>query len=362
MRRARNGYFGQVAIACASVIALVGCPDVNEPKVPAGGTNSSVPHCELLVVPESDGASLLGRAVERAADGSMRIADARAPGCDVRVERELSTFHTSSVVSVHSMTSIGGGYAMIAALAAKFGSNSNFNFEVENTAKLKGNLSAACSGTVIDAVYVGRGRRQLATDSHGSVDGHVALPGSAVGGSWDKAHSRDDQVEWAVEEAYGFTTKESARSEGLQIQAQMASTTLTEGDELQVQFDSPQQPAWLIVYYVDSNNHGDVLWPSNEEPEPYVAPGKPAMLPSPRERARGIHFKASVPKPGEPSHESIVAYGFVNKADFDVLKPSAGAENADGPTYAASLKKGLQGVPMNRWSRTVVEYVIKPKQ
>jgi hypothetical protein len=361
MARALGHSLAHVAIACASVAALAGCPEGTGPTNASDGAKS-VPHCELLVVPESDGVALLGRAVERSADGALRIADARAPGCDVHVEREPSTFHTSSVVNVHSMTSIGGGYAKLVALEAKFGSKSNFNFEVENTVTLKGNLSAACSGTVIDTVFVGRGRRQLATDSQGSVGGQVNLPGGAVGGSRDWSHGRDDQVEWADEEAYGFTTRENAKAEGLQIQVQMASTLLTEGDELQVQFEAAQQPAWLIVYYVDGSNHGDVLWPSNEEPEPYVAPGKPAVLPSARERARGIHFTASLPKPGEPSHESIVVYGFVNKADFDVLKPSAGAENADGPTFAAALKKNLQGVPMNRWSRTVLEYEIRPKQ
>jgi Domain of unknown function (DUF4384) len=187
------------------------------------------------------------------------------------------------------------------------------------------------------------------------------LPVSPVGGSWDAAHSRDDAIEWADDQAYGFTAKETASTRPLEVQVQMASTILNEGDELQVQFDSPEQPAWLIVYYVDADNHGDVLWPSNEEPEPYVAPGTPAILPSPRERARGIAFNATLPRPGEPSHETIVVYGFADKRDFDILKPSAGAENADGPSFAASLKTKLQGIPMNRWSRTIVEYVIKPK-
>jgi hypothetical protein len=58
----------------------------------------------------------------------------------------------------------------------------------------------------------------------------------------------------------------------------------------------------------------------------------------------------------------LVVYSFVDKRDFDILKPAARVESADGPAYAAMLTKELQAVPMNRWSRTVVGYVIQPKQ
>ena len=105
----------------------------------------------------------------------------------------------------------------------------------------------------------------------------------------------------------------------------------------------------------------DVLWPSAEEPAPRVAPNGSAVLPSPRETAAGIRIRAALAKPGTPSRETLVVYGFSNEADFERLKPAAGAASADGAAYAADLTSKLQTLPLSRWSRSVVSYVIEPR-
>jgi hypothetical protein len=84
-------------------------------------------------------------------------------------------------------------------------------------------------------------------------------------------------------------------------------------------------------------------------------------LPSEKERSQGIHYQATLLKPGQPSHETLVVYAFADQRDFDTMKPAAGSENADGPAYASELTKKLQGIPMSRWSRAVVGYTIQPK-
>jgi hypothetical protein len=258
------------------------------------------------------------------------------------------------------MTSLAGGYAKIISLEATFGSDSEFDVEVENAEIVKGNLSGACGELVVDKVYVGKGRRHLAAASKGHGGMNVSVPGAPIGGNVDAERSKEEGLEWTVNQAYGFTTSENSKTKPLGLTAYIPSI-MSEGDEVEVTFKS-EQPAWLVVYYIDGSGHGDVLWPSNEEPEPYVAPDQPAVLPSVREKARGFHLQASVLKPGEPSRETLVVYGFADKRDFNIRKPSAGAENADGPAYAASLTRELQGIPMNRWSRSIVGYVIQPKK
>ena len=91
-------------------------------------------------------------------------------------------------------------------------------------------------------------------------------------------------------------------------------------------------------------------------------PDAPATLPSERERAQGIHYKATLLTPGQPSRETLVVYAFAEKHDFDAMKPAAGSENPDDPVYATELTKKLQTVPISRWSRAVVGYVIQPKR
>jgi hypothetical protein len=260
------------------------------------------------------------------------------------------------------MTSFAGGYAKLLSLEAKFGRESTFRVDVDNTATLTADLGGACGDLVVDKVFVGRGHRRVAASAQAGGGAQVAVGMVQAAPAVDTAQSRDDAIDWSDDQAYAFTVRENAanaKAEPLLMQVSVPSI-LDDGDEVEVQFES-RKPAWLVVYYVDGTGHADVLWPSNEEPEPYVAPGHPAVLPSARERAKGFHIKAGLLKPGEPSRETLVVYGFSDKRDFDIRKPSAGAENADGASYAAALTRDLQNVPMNRWARAVVGYVIQPR-
>jgi hypothetical protein len=337
-------------VACAPTL-----PPPSLDKAPPAATDQS----NLLLFPESDAESLLGRAVQASEDGSFTIADARAPGCEVTVRREKAAFHTSRNIDTHSMTSIAAGYARFVAIEAKFGRTTKAEVSVDNTEVIRADMRGACGELVIDKVFVGHGKRSIAQTAAAS--GGVDVNAGVVNASpkFDTGQSVDRALEWKEDQAYGFTFTKNAKTEPLRVHVSLPSI-VSEGEKVTARFES-EKSAWLVVYYIDSQNHADVLWPSNEEPEPYVEPGKPIALPSPKEREAGIVIKAALAKPGVASRETLVVYAFADKRDFDAMKPATGAQSADGAAFAAELTKKLGGVPMSRWSNAVVGYVIEPR-
>jgi hypothetical protein len=343
------------------LIALAACsPTLPPPALhPAAPESHETEQSHLLLYPEANAESLLGRAVQHAADGSWTIADARAPGCEIAATREKAAFHTSRKVDAHSMTSLAGGYAKIVSLEVRFGRQNTADIDIDNAEILRADMRGACGELVVDSVFVGHGKRSITASAQagGSADVHVGIVSAAP--SVDTGQSQADAISWADDQAYGFTVRENAKVEPLEVRVGLPSF-ISEGENVTAQFDAAQ-PAWLVVYYLDGTGHADVLWPSNEEPAPRAAPGAPAILPSEKERSQGIHYQATLLKPGQPSHETLVVYAFADRRDFDALKPASGSESADGPAYAAELTKKLQGIPMSRWSRAVVGYTIQPK-
>jgi len=354
-RRSLATFLGSAALAVAACTPVVPPPALEKPPANTQSTDQAT----LLLFPQADGESLLGRAVQISEDGGFTIADARAPGCEVVTRSEKAAFHTSRKVDTHSMTSLAAGYSTFVAIQAKFGRTTKAEIDVDNTEILHADTRGACGENVIDTVFVGRGRRSITQSAaaSGGADVHVGL----VNGSpkIDTEQSQAGGLEWKEDQAYGFTFTKNAKAEPLRVRVTIPSI-LMDGQALEVRFES-EKPAWLVVYYIDSTNHADVLWPSNEEPEPYVAPNKPATLPSARERAAKIAIKAALAKPGVASRETLVVYAFADNRDFDSMKPRTGADSADGAAFAAELTKRLAGIPMSRWSNAVMGYVIQPK-
>jgi hypothetical protein len=346
---------------CSAACHLACNPTVPPPALaPNGAESHDTDQSHLLLFPESNGESLLGRTAQRAPDGSWTLADTRAPGCEVSARHEKAAFHTSRKLDAHSLTSLAGGYARVVSLEAKFGRKNTADIDIHNTEILHADLRGACGDLVVDTVFVGHGKRSIkaSAEAGGSADVHTGVLSASP--KIDAAQSQDDDVAWTDDQAYGFTVHENAKVEPLEIRVDLPSI-VDEGAKLAVHFEAAQ-PAWLVVYYIDGHGHADVLWPSNEEPAPRVAPDAPAVLPSPRELSQGISYKFTLLEPGRPARETLVVYGFADKRDFDALKPAAGTASADGPKYAAELTQKLQTVPMSRWSRAVVGYVIEPKR
>ncbi|MBI4701468.1 MAG: hypothetical protein HY744_09960 [Deltaproteobacteria bacterium] len=150
-----------------------------------------------------------------------------------------------------------------------------------------------------------------------------------------------------------------AKVEALKLSIEPPSE-IVEGDLIAVRFRT-NKPAWLVVYYLEDGGPGMVIWPSPEEPEPQVTPAAPAVLPSVAELARGIKLQAQLRVPGKPQREALVAYAFAEKADFDRLKPAIGAQSDDGRKLEAQLKGSIEQLPLSRWTREMVYYVIEPE-
>jgi len=85
------------------------------------------------------------------------------------------------------------------------------------------------------------------------------------------------------------------------------------------------------------------------------------VLPSAAERQAGIAIEAQLAEPGVPAFETLVSYAFAEKADYDRAKPEAGAASDRGGWLAAELTKTVEQLPLSRWTRAKIHYVIEPK-
>jgi hypothetical protein len=147
-----------------------------------------------------------------------------------------------------------------------------------------------------------------------------------------------------------------AAAQGLELKVDMP-TVIRENDAVEARIDATC-PAHLVVYFLEQDGAGSLLWPSEIEPDPMGAPGHPAQLLSPRERAARHELRAMLRRPGVPAYEMFVVYGFTRKSDFQRMRPTTPAA---GAAYAASLEKRLAELPRERWARAAVSYVIQPR-
>ena len=328
------------------------------PVAPAPAEARSTEQAHLLLFPQQDAEALLGRAVQASADGGYTLADVRAPGCEVRATREKAQYHARRQIDVHSMTSLSGGYARFVSLEARYGRKNTADIDVENAEIVRGDPSGACGELVVDTVFVGAGKRSIRASAEAAGGADVRVGVLAASPHVEAGQSLVDAIDWHAPQAYGFAFRKMAKTEPLALGVELPSH-VREGSDVVIRFTA-KRPAWLVVYYLDAKGHADVLWPSNEEPAPRASADAPAVLPSPREVAQGITLRPAVLEKGKPSRETLVVYGFADQRDFDAMKPAAGSERSDGAAYAAELTKKLELVPVSRWSRAVVGYVIDP--
>jgi len=313
----------------------------------------------LLLFPSGDAESLLGRTVQRTKDGSWTIADRRAPGCDVRVRRREAKYKVKRRVDVSHMTSLSAGFAKLVDLQARYGASDKVDIEIENTAVLHADIRGECGEVIVDKVFVGRGKRKLVRSREAGGGAHATIQGITPGVEHVEKAILGDSIEWKHDQAYGFTYKKLETTEPLSLLVRM-SGHITEGDQIDFRFET-NKAAWLVVYYLDQQGKGAVLWPSPEEPEPQATAGKPAVLPSVAERLAGITIEARLAQPGVPARETLIVYAFSEKADYDQTKPSVGAASDRGGWLAANLTQKVERLPLSRWTRAKIHYVIKPK-
>lgn len=344
----------------AASLLIAACGQTLAPAVPdAPKSATQTEQANLLLFPHGDPEQLLGRAVQATSDGAWTIADSRAPGCEVSVHRTKAEYSARRQVDIHNMTSVSAGFAKFVNLEVKFGRANRADIDVTNTEILHADTRGPCGDTIVDTVFVGHGKRELLASAE--VGGGASGPIGAVtpSANIDTRSQVVDSTSWQSDQAYGFTYKRVGQTPQLDLRLRIP-RTVTEGDSVQIELETTR-PAYIIVYYLDANGHGDVLWPSQEEPAPQAGPGHVITLPSTAERSAGIDIKAVLGTPGVKARETLVAYAFTERADFDRLSPGANGASDDGAVYAADLTARLADIPMSRWTRAMVSYVIVPK-
>ncbi len=347
------------------VLALTGCAGAHPmeathkpPKPPV--ETQSTEQANLLLFPQTDAESLLGRAVHATGDGGWTIADARAPGCEVQIKRKKAEFGTHRQVNIHDLTSISAGFAKIVDLEAKYGKAVTADIAIENTEILQADTRGPCGETIVETVFVGRGKRTLMVSSEVAGKLGVAINGIVPSVEHDGSSKVLDETEWKTEQAYGFAPKRIGNQPPLDVTVRMAAT-IQEGDTLDIVIESGRK-AYVVAYFLEVDGKAEVLLPTSEEPEVVAEPGKPATIPTARERAAGVKLQAALRKPRHETRETLMVYAFAEKGDFDRLKPAAGDSDAQGAAYAAQLTDKLQDVPISRWARVLTGYTIVPKK
>jgi hypothetical protein len=354
------GIAGRGLATLGQLVACVACsPTLPAPEVHAPAQARETEQAHLLLYPEPDGASLLGRAVRITEDGGWTIADGRSPGCEVEIRRERSQFRATRALDMRKLTTLAGGYEKVLSLEAKFGHTNSAAIDVANSEILRADMRGPCGDVVIDTVFVGRGSRSISAAAEVGGKGSVQLGLVTAAPSAEAATRIVDAVAWSDDQAYGFSFRKNQDEPSLDLEITVPSI-VSDGDEVDIRLRSTRA-VWVVVYYLDADGRADVLWPSSEEPEPHLVPGETLVLPSAKERALGFKLKALLAEPKQRSRETLVVYGFTDKRDFDVLKPSKGRGDANGAALAAELTKRLQALPMSRWTRSVLTYVVEPR-
>lgn len=358
LRRARG------ALATLSLgLSVVGCgaatPLTDVTSEPLPDDANRIEQANLLVSPVADAEGLLGREVHTTEDGNWTIADSRRPGCSVTVKRVPAAFVVEKRIDLDNVTTLAAGFRELVRASAKYGTAEKIDIAINNHELLEAErVDGECGELVVNKVFVGQGKRTFLRrkDAAGEVSGTIGGLTPTVGHS--ASGELNDTLEWQDDQAYGFTYTEAAKHATLGLKLKMPSM-VDDGEELSIRLVTNRK-AWLVVYYLDANGQGAVLWPSAEEPEPTAQPDRPATLPSSAEKQAGIVLQARVAEEGKPSRETLVAYAFENKADFDRIKPAAGASDTDGPALAGDLTQKVEELPSSTWSRAMVHYVIRP--
>ncbi|MCU0294322.1 MAG: DUF4384 domain-containing protein [Thermoanaerobaculaceae bacterium] len=256
------------------------------------------------------------------------------------------------------MTAIAAGLPGLIGIEARYGRDVGADIGVENTEVLEANVSPRCGSIVVDKVFVGSGRVQLVVRSEagGSVNAQTGpLPGSVTHAGGGRVV---DSTEWREPQAWGFGTRRMGDTPPLDLTVRLPGSA-PDGSEVTAAIETSRK-AWLVVFYQEDAGKASVLWPSAEEPEPVSEPGRPAALPSARERAAGIRIQAQLRDKAKEAHELLVVHAFTDKADYDRHKPAAGVDAANGPAYVSELTRKISDIPMARWSRAITAYTIVP--
>ena len=334
-------------------------PTLPPPPTPEHGEQSrELEQGHLLLFPTDDSEGLLARPVRITEDGAWSIGDARGPNCEVSVRREPSSYHVRRRVKLNSLTAVSGSFGKLLGIEAGFGSATEADIDIQNSAVLKADTRGDCDQAYVDRVFVGKGKRKLLASANAQAKANLMVTGAPSAGV-DTSSVVVDETAWDSEQAYAFTYREGGTDVGVKLNVAVPAS-VEDGQELSLRIEADQE-AFLVVYYRDAEGKGQVLWPSEQESAPQVKPGAPVFLPSEKERRAGVRLVAALADPARAARETLVVYALRDQGDYGRLRPNPGTQFPDGTVAAAELTAKTDELPLSRWSRSVQSYVIRPK-
>jgi hypothetical protein len=340
----------------AALALLAACGASDFPTPTSAAATTSLRTATTLVRPVTEPEQLLGRAVERAADGTWKISAEREPGCQVALHRTATATRERSRNRVHSLAAVEADYLRLLELGGASASVSDVEIDVQQTEVLTGQLSGPCGTTVITTVYVGRGSQSLFGQQRREVHLGAGIARAGLRGSYGDESERVDGIAWDTPLGYAFEVGRGQSTDALRISTDLPSL-LHEGEPLRFSVRT-SRPAYVLVISRDSEGREALLWPTNEEPYPRCDGERPLQFPSPVETEAGYTVRVTLPPDTTaPVRESIVVHGFSERGDYETVHPHA---NGDGPEFLAALPRHMESIPRARRATYIVGVTLQP--
>ncbi|HEY0132653.1 MAG TPA: DUF4384 domain-containing protein [Nannocystis sp.] len=315
---------------------------------------SFAPDMHFLIEPTGDAEDLLGRAVHVTSAGGWTIADERAPGCDVRVKRSAADYEKSYRMALGDLTALSGGYGELLKLEARYGRSVEAEMKIHNLETLTADIEGDCGEVIVKSVRIGTGERKLLRKAEGVAKVNVGKGPIGVSAGREAATDAADEIRWSTPQAYAFTYEGGVRRKVFELEAQIPGT-LRNGETFELVFTGSED-AYLVIYYLEENGEGTVLFPDAGVPVPMFAAGETLSLPPAGQKK----LQAQLRDPTIPERGTVVVYAFAERGDFDRFRPAALTDSTDALAYAAELTRVLSSVPISRWDRHTTTIEILP--
>lgn len=343
------------------LVAFTACGGrVGAPELPIVGAHASAaPQGTLLLYPEPSPQRLLGHAVTHTANGTATIEQDVAPGCDVQIHRAPNVVKFNRVTELREATLLGGGYATIASLEAKWGKELKTAVSATNAEVVRAELSGPCGDEVVSEVFVGTGERTILRSAEVGGTLQTGGLGATAKADTDRSVRALDSIKWTDPQVYAFNTRHMAGASLFDVDVRVP-PRIVEGDKVSIDITTSED-AFLVVYYVGADGKADVILPANEDPRPATKKATPFSIPSAAQAAAGVSFRAQLADKTKPQKDRLLVYAFRSEGDFKLVRNSIEQAGGEAQKVEMLLEARLSGIPTQRWGKRIVTYEILPR-
>lgn len=346
------------SLAIVGVLAL-GCGgQVSDPAAPR--TDPILPPGEyLLFEPTAASEELLGKPVVFDDQGAFRIADYRAPGCQVDVLTSPDAWTREFGDHAGHLVSAGGGLAALVSISGKHEKTAYSAMTIHNTQVLRGRLKN-CGRNVITKVKVGSGDRKIYRARSTSGGASVKLPSTDIGAALEAQDFERLKMDlsWDTEQAWGFELGGAAEDEGLALEVTIDPETVHDGDSYRVRVRSDTAAQLVIIAQEDASSGGRAAVIL-----PVLADGRKQTV-----SLRAGQWKelppaeATLRDAGTEQLDRLIVYALRHEADLNALELTYGELSDDEHTEQAQrVMKQLSALPPASVARQDVGYRIVPR-